>query len=139
MSAASSSIAVSANRGGEHASVKPKDASVITGLIVAAARALWPKKTAQYLAFNANCSERAAEFWLAGKYDMSLPAARDLLRTEHGYEFLVALVGEDCEALWFKRAKLAHEVGITSRAIRAQEKRIEKLRAQRRQIEMFDD
>lgn len=137
MGTALPSIAVVANRGSEDASGKR---SMLRWRqdIAAVARAIWPIKTAQNIACETNVSERAAEFWLAGRYDMSLAAARDLLRSEHGYEFLVALVGEDCDALWFKRAKLAHDVGVTSRAIRAQEKRIEKLRAQRQQLEMFD-
>lgn len=138
MTTASPITAAVANRGGEHASEKRRPLRW-ADQILSVARAIWPAKTAQHLAFHTTVSERAAEFWLAGKYDMSLAAARELLRSEHGYEFLTALVGEDCEALWFKRAKLAHEVGITSRAIRAQEKRVEKLRAQRRQIEMFDE
>jgi hypothetical protein len=137
MTTASQITAAGANRRGEHASEKRSELRWISQ-ISAVARALWPTKTALNLASHTNVSERAAEFWLAGKYDMSLAAARELLRSEHGYEFLTALVGDDCEALWFRRAKLAHEVGITSRAIRAQEKRVEKLRAQRRQIEMFD-
>jgi len=97
---------------------------------------IWPRKTAQNLAAVTHVSERAAEFWLAGKYDMSLPAARELLRTEQGFEYLTALVGEDCEAAWFQRCKLAHEVGVTSRRIKAEQKRIEKLRAAQAQLAM---
>ena len=67
---------------------------------------------------------------------MSLPAARELLRTEQGFEYLTALVGEDCEAAWFQRCKLAHEVGVTSRRIKAEQKRIEKLRAAQAQLAM---
>lgn len=98
------------------------------------ATAIWPKKTAQSLAHATHVSERAAEFWLAGKYDMSLPAARHLLRTEDGFDYLVALVGEDCDALWFQRVRLAHELGVSSRAVKAEEKRIAKLRAKQQQL-----
>jgi hypothetical protein len=35
------------------------------------ARTLWPKKTAENIAAAANCSVRAAEFYLAGERDWS--------------------------------------------------------------------
>jgi hypothetical protein len=104
--------------------------------VIATSRALWPAKTAQHLAEKTSVSERAAEFWLAGKYDMSLAAARDLLRSEDGYKFLVALVGDDCEARWWARVKLAYEVGTTARAIRSQARKLEQLRERTQQINL---
>lgn len=108
------------------------------GDILAVARRIWPRKTAAHLAHATGVSERAAQFWLAGETGMTLAAARALFRTEHGYEFLVAYVGEDCEALWFKRAQLAQHQAVTKRTIRAAERKLEQLRAARQQIDMFD-
>lgn len=38
------------------------------------ASVLWPKKTAAHLAAKAGCSERAAEFYMAGDREWSGPA-----------------------------------------------------------------
>jgi len=98
------------------------------------AKRIWPTKTAFHLANEAGVSERAAQFWLAGQTGMTLAAARELMRGPHGFEFLVAYVGEDCEALWFQRCKLAHEVGVQSRKIRSEEKRFATLKAKQQQL-----
>ncbi len=107
--------------------------------VIAVARALWPVKTAQNLAHKTQVSERAASFWLAGKYDMSLGAARELLRSEEGYAFLAALVGEDCDARWWKRVKLNASAAETRRALNEQAKKLESLRQIRQQIDLEVD
>lgn len=96
------------------------------GPFIAVARALWPVKTAQNLAHKTQVSERAASFWLAGKYDMSLDAARALLRSEDGYAFPVALMG-DCDARWWQRVKLRYDSGKLKREIAAQQKHLAEL------------
>jgi hypothetical protein len=121
------------NQAPERASAKRSELRWMADMMRIAA-AFWPKKTAQNMAHATHVSERAAEFWIAGKYDMSLSAARHLLRSDEGFDYLVALVGEDCEALWFQRVKLAHEVGVTSRRIKSEEKRIAQLRAKQQQL-----
>lgn len=126
-----------ANSVGESPSPKRSDLRWIDDML-AVARRVWPTKTAWHLASEAGVSERAAQFWLAGETGMTLANARELIRSEHGYEFLLAYVGADCEALWFRRAKLAQEHAVTRRSIRAAEKKIASLRAARDQIELFD-
>src|SRR5947209_9918660 len=113
MTATSPATVAKANSSRETSSAKRNDLRWIADML-AVARRIWPIKTAAHLAEATGVSERAAQFWLAGTTGMTLAAARELIRSEHGYEFLVAYVGEDCEALWFRRAKLAHEVGVTS-------------------------
>ena len=103
--------------------------------MMTAARALWPAGTAHHLAAKTNVSPRAAEFWLAGKYDMSLGAARELLRSEEGYEFLVALMG-DCDARWWQRVKLRYDTGKVKRSIIAQQKRLAELLNETQQVDM---
>lgn len=103
--------------------------------VMAAARALWPVKTAQNLAHKTKVSERAAAFWLAGDRDMSLEAARLLLRSEDGYPFLVALMG-DCDARWWQRVKLRYDSGKLRRDIAAQQKRLADLMNQSQQVDM---
>ena len=133
MGTASQTTASVANRGSERASAKRSELRWMTDLMKVAA-SIWPKKTAQNIAHATHVSERAAEFWLAGKYDMSLSAARHLLRSEDGFDYLVALVGDDCDALWFQRVKLAHELGVSSRTIKAEQKRVADLRARHQQL-----
>lgn len=99
------------------------------------AQKLWPKKTAQNLAAKTDVSERAAAFWLAGTYDMSLDAARNLLRSEDGYAFLEALMG-DCDARWWQRIKLTASAAVTRRALAEQAKRLQALQELRRQIDL---
>lgn len=124
-----------AKAGGENSSPKRNDLQWI-GAMLAVAKRVWPTKTAFHLADEAGVSERAAQFWLAGKTGMTLAAARELMRGPHGFEFLVAYVGEDCDALWFQRCKLAHDVGVTSRKIRAEEKRFETLKSKQQQLSL---
>lgn len=133
--AASSTTSFDANPGGERSSPKRSDLRSIEAMLDVA-RTIWPNKTAAHLASATGVTERAAQFWLAGETGMTLAAARALIRSKHGYEFLVPFVGDDCDALWFRRAKLAHDVGVTARAIRAQERRIEQLRQKREQLEL---
>ena len=114
----------------------PKRTTVrwIDGMI-AVARALWPAGTAAHLAAKSKVSTRAAEFWLAGQRDISLDAARELLRSEEGYPFLVALMG-DCDARWWQRVKLRYDSGKLRRDIAAQQKRLAELMNQSQQVDM---
>ncbi len=102
---------------------------------LAVARALWPVKAAQNLAHKTNVSERAAAYWLAGEREVTLDAARTLLRSEEGYAFLAALMG-DCDARWWKRVKLNAATAETRRALAEQAKKLERLRALRDQIDL---
>lgn len=102
---------------------------------IAEIKAIWPVKTAQNLASQTLVTERAAAFWLAGQRDMSLDAARSLLRSEHGYELLVALMG-DSDARWWKRMKLYAAAAENKRALNEQAKKLERLRIQRDQLDI---
>jgi hypothetical protein len=102
------------------------------------ARELWPTGTAHHLAAKSKVSSRAAEFWLAGQRDISLEAARELLRSEEGYPFLVALMG-DCDARWWQRVKLRYDSGKLKREILAQERRLAELRNKSQQVDMTLD
>jgi hypothetical protein len=114
-------------RTGSDCSLKRTDVQWISA-VLAVARALWPVKTAQNLAHKTHVTERAAAFWLAGERDISLDAARSLLRSEDGYDFLVALMG-DSDARWWVRTKLRRDHGDLKRQIMAQRKRLEELEA----------
>jgi len=103
------------------------------------AKSVWPGTAPADLAAKTDVSVRAAEFWLAGKYVMSLENARALLRSEHGYEFLSALIGEDCDARWWKRVKLNAAHAEMGRKLKAQQRRLDELRILRDQIDMEID
>jgi hypothetical protein len=106
--------------------------------MMTAARALWPASTAANLAAKSKVSTRAAEFWLAGQRDISLEAARELLRSEEGYPFLVALMG-DCDARWWQRVKLRYDSGKLKREIVAQQKHLAELMNKSQQVDMTLD
>lgn len=135
MSPIAHSIAGNANRGHEPQFGKNRTAVRLIDLFSQIARTIWPKKTAPHFAAKADVSQRTAEFWLAGEKEISIEAARKLIQSEDGYEFLVAFMG-DSEATWWRRVMLAHELGATSRAIKAQERKIAKLKAQRDQFDL---
>jgi hypothetical protein len=103
--------------------------------VLAVIKAVWPVKTAQNLAHTTQVTERAAAFWLAGQRDMSLDAARALLRSEHGYEMLAALMG-DSDARWWKRMKLYAAAAENKRALNEQAKKLERLRIERDQLDI---
>ena len=52
-------------------SIVEEDEQLFGDAISAVARTLWPTKTAANIAASANCSVRAAEFYLAGERDWS--------------------------------------------------------------------
>lgn len=135
MGAASQANAGRSNLTTEKVSAKRNDLQWIEAMLTVARR-IWPNKTAQHLAHATHVTERAAQFWLAGQTGMTLAAARELMRSEHGFEFLVAYVGEDCTAPWFQRSKLSHEVGVTARKIRTEEKRFEALKLKQQQLSL---
>jgi hypothetical protein len=72
----------------------------IARTIARAARRLWPRKTAAELAWRAKCSQRACEFWLSAKHDISGEALAALLRSDDGITFLDELMGAKPPAWW---------------------------------------
>jgi hypothetical protein len=65
------------------------------------ARSLWPRKTAHELALRAKVSTRAAEKWLALECGMSGEQIASLIRSEDGFRFLEAIIG-DHRPYWWK-------------------------------------
>lgn len=105
--------------------------------IVSVIRRWWPKKTAAHVSHITGVSERAVQFWLARETGLSLENVVALLRSEAGYEVLEAVMG-DCQEEWWLTTKIAHGLKQTRRAIAAQQKRLDELRAQRDQVDLFE-
>jgi hypothetical protein len=79
---------------------RPKSRSISPVMHVA--RSLWPRKTAAELAEITGVSLRTAERWLAGERALSTAALAALIRSEHGLDFLVAVMA-DAEPAWWRR------------------------------------
>jgi hypothetical protein len=62
--------------------------------VVAAARTLWPVKTAEELATRSGQKPRAAEYQLAGSRSMSAEALIRLVRAPEGPEFVAAMTAD---------------------------------------------
>jgi len=105
--------------------------------LVNAIKHLWPRKTAATVAHLTSTNERTVQFWLACSTRMSVEAVAALLRTDEGYEILVAIMG-DCQAEWWLTTQNAHELRRTRRDIAAAQRRIDALKARQSQIDLFD-
>lgn len=103
--------------------------------LIEVCRRVWPRKTAQEIAFHTGISQRSAEYWLAGKYSISLEAAKGLLRSEHGYEFLKAFMG-DSKAAWWWRVEHQSKTGDTRRQLKAVAKKLAALREQQEEMDL---
>jgi len=116
--------------------VKNEALFVIFDKIVCVLKAWWPKKTPSHVAHITGVSERAVQFWLARETGLSLENVIALLRSEAGYDILEAVMG-DSEEDWWLTTKVAHGLRQSRRAVAAQQKRIDELRAQQSQIDLF--
>lgn len=92
-------------------------------------KAAWPTKTAAHVAYLTDSSERAVRFWLAGKTRMSVEAVASLLRTDAGFDILEAIMG-DCKVEWWIVAQAGQAVRRSRKAIKKEQERIDKTRAQ---------
>lgn len=112
MGAASLIVLGKANSGSKHASQNPKLATEASGdefrstlrpisVVMRLARVLWPVKTASELALRTRVTQRQAEHWLAGKYDLSADALAELLRSDVGLKILEEIIGPT-RPLWWK-------------------------------------
>lgn len=90
------------------------------------ARVLWPRKTAAELAYRTGVSERAAEFWLAGKYAISLEHARKLIQSDEGKNFLVPFIG-DARPAWWLQMRRTSELSDLRKSQDEARRRIERL------------
>ncbi len=125
---------VSANQAVEDITGKGSMLPLVRRILEAAQR-IWPRRTESVMADHAGVSKRAVRFWFAKQTGMSLPAAAALLHTEEGFEILDAIMGEH-QPRWFKIAKIALEQDNVARQIRVMERRLDKARQIRSQIEM---
>jgi transcriptional regulator with XRE-family HTH domain len=89
-----------ANSGTEQSFGKNPSLVRLTDRVMQKARGLWSVKTAAQLASRASVSPRAAEHWLSGKREISTDALVQLLRSEEGIHFLVAVM-EQARPKWW--------------------------------------
>ncbi|MEM1040872.1 MAG: hypothetical protein AAGI12_15535 [Pseudomonadota bacterium] len=80
--------------------------------ICAAARHMWPSKTAINLASRAGVTRRAAELWLSGDNEISGEAQANLLRSDAGFPFMQAIMGGADTRWWrdFERSARLREI-----------------------------
>lgn len=92
--------ALSANKQAEEVFGKSRSKIRISGPIIARAREFWSVKTAAHLAEITGFSQRACEAWLDGSAKIPSDALAALIRSEHGLQFVVAIMGDWRPAWW---------------------------------------
>jgi hypothetical protein len=137
MRKASASPAPKANLAGVVPFPQSEDRFTVFVQIIEVLRDFWPRKTASHISYVTGVSERAVKYWLAGVTRMSIEHVVALLRTEAGFDILEAVMG-DSQQEWWLTTKVAHGLRLSRRAIKAQQKRIDELRAQQNQIDLFE-
>lgn len=137
IAAASPKSRQQANLGGEKPFAGNEDRFGVFLRLASVIKHLWPRKTAATVAHLTSANERTVQFWLACSTRMSVEAVAALLRTDEGYEILVAIMG-DCQAEWWLTTQNAHELRRTRRDIAAAQKRIDALKVKQSQIDLFD-
>lgn len=129
MRALSSAATGEANPGGAQPFPGSAKSFPLLTKISNAIRAAWPRKTAAHVAHLTGAEERTVKFWLAGETRMSVDAIVALLRTEDGYAILEAIM-TDSNVRWWVALRTAHEIRKSRIALKAEEARHERLRAQ---------
>jgi hypothetical protein len=94
--------------------------------VIAAARALWPSKTALELAARTGACERTAKYWLARKCDLSAEHLAELLRSDAGLDVLEALMGE-ARPDWWRRFRRQVSLAAARRELDDARRRLERL------------
>lgn len=115
--------------GDEKSCTKSATSFPVLSQITNAIRAAWPRKTAAHVAHFTGMEERTVKFWLAGETRMSVESIGALLRTEEGYAILAAIMGNST-AKWWQATQAAQDLRVSRRALKAQEERVARLRAQ---------
>lgn len=123
---------------GADAFTKREEGFTVSAQIANVLRACWPKKTAAHVSWLTGVSERAVKFWLAGETRMTVDHVSALLKTEEGYAILKAIMG-DARPAWWVDTMTAAELRESRRAMRAEQRRTERLKELRAQREMFED
>jgi hypothetical protein len=83
---------------------------VLIAQVIAAAQALWPRKTAAELALRSGASVRTCERWIGERCGLSAEALAELLRSEDGLKFLEAVMG-DARPKWWRMFRRQIERG----------------------------
>lgn len=96
----------------------------ITGPLMRVAHSLFSSKVAPEIAAITGYSARAVEHWISGDREISTDALARLLRSEHGLQFLVAIMGEARPRWWTWFLRL----GVVSRVLRRRQADIKLLR-----------
>lgn len=94
-----------------------------------AIRVCWPRKTAQCVSHLTNTDERTVKFWLAGETRMSVESVGALLRSSEGFAILTAIMG-DAKPKWWLAAQSAQEIRTSRIAVKREQERIDRARAQ---------
>lgn len=128
MSQANIITAGTANRGVEKVFRRSGTSLPPSQAIARVARAIWPVKTDKELAVRTRTSDRAIRELLADRGGLSLVAVANLLRSEEGYEFLEALLG-DASPAWRKKLELHVDISLARFAIEEQRRRVADLEA----------
>ena len=115
-----------ANATAEACCDETRNALRLTDAVMRVAQALWPRKTASELAFRTGSSQRACEYWLSRKTEMSADALTALLRSDAGFETLEAIMG-DARPDWWKQFRRTAEISTIRKAQDDARRRIERL------------
>lgn len=95
---------MNAKSGGAEAGIKNAVLGTTHLRMIKVAKVISPVKTWTYLAELLCLKERAAKHRVAGTRELTVDELAVLLRSEHGLDFLVALMA-DAEPAWWRRAK----------------------------------
>jgi hypothetical protein len=126
MGSASTPSAADANPDTETDCGKNRNALRLTGSVMRAAQALWPRKTAAELSMRTGTGVRACEYWLSRKTAMSAEALAELIRSDAGLEILEAIIG-DARPIWWKHFARTIEMSRLRKAQDESRRRLERL------------
>lgn len=101
MSATSVTLGAKANGGGGVVTYRPTQESGLVQRLMQKAHELWPIKATHGLAASSNTSPRSVERWSQGKGGISAEALANLIRSDHGFQFLTAIMA-DAQPKWWR-------------------------------------
>lgn len=97
----------------------PEASQPTNSVVMRVARKLWPTKTDMALAHRTGTSDRMCRYWLAEKYKLSADDLAALLRSDEGFQYLAAIIGDAHPVWWmsFKRAVRRAELRRQQKAL----------------------
>jgi hypothetical protein len=125
-STASRTAVKTANAGTEQVCGKTRNILRPFDAVMRAAQTLWPSKTALELAAATGTSQRACEYWLARRSQLSFDAVVELLRSDDGLIFLEAIMGP-ARPVWWKRMKRSAQRSALRSAQRELQRQIDQM------------